>query len=220
LTDETVADLAAKLAPAHFDFANAWLEHGVSVRAFHEAGFFASTPGSAKAGASRIRNRPDVVAYINAMRNAVSESTGVTLERIDRELEFMAFGRLDDVAEWTEEEVEDEAQPPQPPSPPGMQAPQPPQPPGMARLKRYRKVLRIRPSSELTDAEAATVQEVGYTQTGFKIKQYDKKAALDMLIKRKGGYTDNLQISGPGGGPIQTEVVVDKETLAKISEML
>lgn len=47
------------------------------------------------------------------------------------------------------------------------------------------------PSTKIDDDTAAAISEVSLTQTGVKIKMYDKKAALDSLGKHLGMFKDD-----------------------------
>ena len=60
------------------------------------------------------------------------------------------------------------------------------------------------PSEEISDDLAASISEVSLTQTGVKIKMYDKLAALDKIGKHLGMFVDKHEITGKDGGPIET----------------
>jgi phage terminase small subunit len=52
---------------------------------------------------------------------------------------------------------------------------------------------------------SATIDEHGNIRT--RIKLHDKVAALDKLMRAVGGYLDKVQLSGPGGEPLQITIV-------------
>lgn len=58
----------------------------------------------------------------------------------------------------------------------------------------------VRPSTELTDDQAAAVAEVSQTVTAaggtLRVKLHDKMAALNLLAKHVGGFTDKVEHSG------------------------
>ena len=63
--------------------------------------------------------------------------------------------------------------------------------------------------ADLTRDQFAAVQEIiteegpgGITRVKFKLA--DKKGNLDLLAKHLGMFTDKHEISGPGGGPLDT----------------
>ena len=63
--------------------------------------------------------------------------------------------------------------------------------------------VKLRPSTVLTDDEAATVAEVSETNNGgLKIKTHDKVGALKLLGEHLGLFTKKLEHSGPGGQPL------------------
>jgi phage terminase small subunit len=66
--------------------------------------------------------------------------------------------------------------------------------------------VRLRPSDELTDDEAAVVAEVTETrsETGgsLKVKRFDKLKALELLGKHLGMFSDKLELTGKNGAPL------------------
>lgn len=70
-----------------------------------------------------------------------------------------------------------------------------------------------RPSSELTDAEAAIVSEVSQGKDGLKIKLVSKIDALGKLGQHLGLFKDRVEVSGPEGGPVQIEDVSPREQI-------
>lgn len=63
--------------------------------------------------------------------------------------------------------------------------------------------VKLRPSTALTDDEAAAVAEVSETNTGaLRIKTHDKVGALKLLGEHLGLFTKKLEHSGPGGQPL------------------
>ena len=75
-------------------------------------------------------------------------------------------------------------------------------------------------SEALTDDEAAMVAEVQETVTvagsSLKLKTHDKVKALELLGKHVGMFADKVQVSGSGGGPIQT-VSMTADEFSKIA---
>ena len=62
--------------------------------------------------------------------------------------------------------------------------------------------VRLRPSGELTDAEAAIVESIAETKEGMKIKLASKLDALGKLGQHLGLFKERHEHSGPDGGPI------------------
>ena len=61
-------------------------------------------------------------------------------------------------------------------------------------------------SEEIDDQTAAAISEVSQTKDGLKVKFHDKRGALVDIGRHLGMFKDNLQVSGPGGGPMQSVV--------------
>lgn len=78
----------------------------------------------------------------------------------------------------------------------------------------------LRDSHDLTEDEAAMVAEVQETITqagsSLKMKTHDKVKALELLGKHVGMFADKVQVSGSGGGPIQT-VSMSADEFSKIA---
>jgi phage terminase small subunit len=71
--------------------------------------------------------------------------------------------------------------------------------------------VKLRPSDELDDDAAAVVAEVSETISAsggsLKLKTHDKVKALELLGRHLALFTDKTEMSGPGGGPIETRGV-------------
>jgi phage terminase small subunit len=69
------------------------------------------------------------------------------------------------------------------------------------------------PSEGLTEDEAAVVSEasqtVGRAGVTMKLKLASKLDALDKLARHLGIYKDKLEVSGPNGAPLVTEIVIE-----------
>ena len=78
----------------------------------------------------------------------------------------------------------------------------------------------LRDSHDLTEDEAAMVAEVQETITqagsSLKMKTHDKVKALELLGKHVGMFAEKVQVSGSGGGPIQT-VSMTADEFSKIA---
>ena len=44
---------------------------------------------------------------------------------------------------------------------------------------------------------------------GIKLKMYDKRASLELLGRRLGMFKDKTEVTGPDGGPIETQFTVN-----------
>src|SRR4051794_12014195 len=68
-------------------------------------------------------------------------------------------------------------------------------------------------SQKMTPESLSAVAQVSYDRNGgVQVRLHDKIAALDKLMKQLGKYVpERHEISGPGGGPIETKVEADAE---------
>jgi phage terminase small subunit len=71
--------------------------------------------------------------------------------------------------------------------------------------------VKVRPSKDLDDETAAAVAEVSETRTDaggtIRVKLADKVAALTLLGKHFGAFTDKTEITGKDGGDIVVKVL-------------
>lgn len=70
--------------------------------------------------------------------------------------------------------------------------------------------MTLKPSSSLSDDDAAAVSEVSLTITdgkaSLKAKMYDKQKALELLGRHLGMFTDKVQLDHSGSVSLQAEV--------------
>ncbi len=65
----------------------------------------------------------------------------------------------------------------------------------------YKQVVDAKPSEEI---DGTMVNEVSISRDGtFKFKLHDKKAALDMIGKHLGMFTEKVELTGANGGPVE-----------------
>lgn len=73
--------------------------------------------------------------------------------------------------------------------------------------------VRVKASSELTEAQRGVISEVQETKTEkggtIRVKLSDKQAALEKLGRHLGIFKEVKQLTGPDGGPLQIEDVGD-----------
>lgn len=130
---------------------------------------------SNRSWASKTRRRPDISARIDEILQAGASRAEITIEMVLREFAKIGFANAADYFEW---------------GPGGV---------------------TIKPSLELTPDQRAVVCEVqetkakGHGKSTIKVKLADKQRALENIGRHLGMFKDNLQISGPSGGPIQIE---------------
>lgn len=84
--------------------------------------------------------------------------------------------------------------------------------------------VRLRPSVELSDEEAAVVAEVSETVTAaggtLKLKTHDKVGALKLLGEHLGLFRQKVELTGKDGGPVATRSerdLTDEELAAELA---
>jgi len=76
--------------------------------------------------------------------------------------------------------------------------------------------VKLRPSTELSDEDAAIVSEVSETTSAnggsLKLKTNDKLKALELLGRHMGMFKEKVELTGKDGKPIETthETIVDQ----------
>ena len=131
------------------------------------------SPNTAATQGHENLRKPEIQQRIAENRAAVSQRTGVTMDRVVQELAAVGFGRLDEVAPW------DESGPHLIPSD------------DLPEEKRalIQSVKAKREREWRGPGEAAVPWEV----ETIEIKLWDKLAALDKLMRHLGGYAPEKQ---------------------------
>jgi phage terminase small subunit len=156
----------------------------------------------------RLLKDVEVAAAVELAQAKRAERTEITQDQVLRELAAVGFARLSDVTDWGTKEVafgydEDGKK---------LRAEQI----GDAVMVQYVDAPFVTPLNrdELPDAVRAAVAEVSLGKEGFKIKMHDKVGALEKIGRHLGMFKERVEHSGPGGGPIETTNVSDRD-LAK-----
>lgn len=78
-------------------------------------------------------------------------------------------------------------------------------------------------SEEIDEADAAMVAEVSETTTkdggSIKMKTHDKVKALELLGKHVGMFTEKVELTGRGGGPLQSVSLTASEFMRIAAEV-
>lgn len=82
--------------------------------------------------------------------------------------------------------------------------------------------VKVKPSSDLSDDQAAAVAEVSQTVTAeggtIRVKLADKQAALTLLAKHTGGFVERQEHTGKDGAPLAPALVVVPATAEDLDE--
>jgi hypothetical protein len=171
ITNKEVDNLAKTLRPEHREFVRLYLDGCTPKEAHRQAGLAGEADNSR--AAEILLKAPRVRLYIEAMERRASERSILTLEAIDAKLTDIAMADLVDVIEIGESYPDDK---------------------GVER----RDIAMKDPSAMTAGQRAAIVQaKIGADGT-LDVKMVDKLKALDMLIKRRGGYTEKTEVNHTG----------------------
>lgn len=75
----------------------------------------------------------------------------------------------------------------------------------------------LRPSADLSDAEASIISEVSETKDGFRVKLHSKLDALGKIGQHLGMFKERIEHTGRDGGPIETVDLSDTEAARRIA---
>lgn len=150
--------------------------------------------GSAEVAASRLLSNVKVRAAVDEAMKERSTRTEITQDMVLAELGKIAFADIRKAVRWGASPIDTESENAGPN--------------GLGVFP-----VTLVPSELIDDDIAAAVSEVSLTQTGIKIKMYDKRAALVDVGKHLGMFVDRHEHTGKDGGPIQTEDKTWREVL-------
>lgn len=165
-----------KLTPKQARFVEEYQIDLNATQAAIRAGYSEKT---AKEQASRLLTNVNVQEEVQKAMESRSERTQVTADMVIGELAKIGFADIRNAVAWG-------ATPGQPESDDF-------EPNG---LNIY--PVALIPSAKIDDDTAAAVSEISLTQTGVKIKMYDKKSALDSLGRHLGIFTDKTEVTHKG----------------------
>jgi len=139
-----------------------------------------------------------VIARVNELQDELKYRNMATTERVLTEYAKIGFADIKDfLAFRTEKTVVDHDEEGQP-------------------IYGYKQIVEVKPSEEI---DGTMVNEVSIGRDGtLKFKLHDKKAALDMIGKHLGMFTEKMEITGANGGPIELLDVssLDDEELERL----
>ena len=166
MTKET-ADLTSKQSR----FVEEYLVDLNAAQAAIRAGYSKHT---AQEQGSRLLSNVKVAAAIKEAIEKRSERTAITQDNVLQELAKVGFGDIRKAVRWGRSPIDTESENANPTG-----------------LGIY--PVELVPSEELDDDTASTISEVSLTQTGIKIKMYDKLSALDKIAKHLGMFIDRFE---------------------------
>lgn len=166
-----------KLSPKQHKFVAEYLIDLNGTQAAVRAGY---SPKSAEMQASRLLRNVKVQEHLSDRMKAREIRTGITQDRVLKELAAIGFADIRKAVQWTTGETVRE---------------------GDGRPMLASAVLLV-PSIEIDDETAAAISEVAQTKEGVKIKFHDKRAALVDIGKHLGMFKERLEVTGKDGTPL------------------
>lgn len=147
---------------------------------------------------TKLLENTNVKEYLTERQSALSERTGITQDRVLKELAKIGFADIRKAVKWS---------------------------PTLGELVIGENIMQTNgvmliDSEKLDDDTAAAISEVGQTRDGIKIKFHDKRAALVDIGRHLGMFTDKVEHTGKDGEPIQLESKVKIDTSNMSTEAL
>lgn len=130
--------------------------------------------------ASCIFNRAEVKEYVQAVKEYSASAMIMDLHEIDIKLSQIARTEKTEVIHYTSIPLYDLDEN------------------GEEYLIGYRTKPFLVPLEELTERQRDAIKSIKQTKHGLEVELHDPIKAMDMLIKRKGGYTENVNTNVSG----------------------
>lgn len=172
--------------PKHERFAQE-LAQGKSASAAYEAAGFAFNTSNA----ARLNANERVRARVAELLHAGAERAGVTIDRIVAELAKIGFSDIRKIVRWHSARITEQD------NPDGGEV--------LVVKNVVTNLVEIIGSAEVDDETAGAISEISQNEKGgVKIKLHDKPGSLEKLGRHLGMFPGKVEVSGPGGGPIET----------------
>lgn len=161
--------------PRHETFARELAKGTPQTEAYKEAGFRSNAPGpnaSKLANSASVNNRvQEIIGLANAI--TVFEKTNilpvVTLEWTIEQARRVAAAIITDVVTWTTRKYRD---------------------------GNVKQTLKLVPVNKIPEATLAAIAEIKQSKDGsLTVKMHDKMAAIDRLLRHKGAYKENTDLT-------------------------
>ncbi|MCW9549675.1 terminase small subunit [Klebsiella oxytoca] len=186
------------LTPLQKKFVTSLLEGNNQTAAYKKAGGKAKTDEAARVSASQIITKLNVQAFLKSVQyEAVSDAIMTRIEALER-LTVIARTSISDLATFGTHLVgeDDDGRPIE------------------------QTVWRFKNSDEMTPEQMAAISELTAGKDGLKIKLHDAKAAIKQMAEMQGWEAPKKsEVSGPGGGPVQTHATVTELSLEDTAEL-
>ena len=172
-----IQELADQLSPGKLMAANYYLQGMSKLAACKAAGLLSNdmSDGNKRMRASNILHSGNVADYIQAVKSYHCSETVMSLHEIDIRLTKIARTEHSEIVRHRSVpvvDIDDES--------------------GEEVVAGYRTTPYLTPLEELNERQRQSIKSVKQTKNGLEVEVHDPVKAMDMLIKRKGGYTENV----------------------------
>jgi phage terminase small subunit len=169
---------APKLTPKQEKFVQVYLETGNASEAYRQAYDCAGmAPATINSEAAALLVNPKITPRLEAVRAAVAEKHGVTVDWVMHQLKAIAGADIRKALKWNGLEITEED------NPDGGEV--------LVVKHQYTNAVLFKNSDEIDDDTAAAISEVSQSPTGgLRVKFHDKLAALDRLGRTLGMFRD------------------------------
>jgi len=174
---ERIEKLRKALSTQELDFVDKHLAGVPADLAYQEAGLGVLPD---PIGAGQLLAAPAVKMYIDAMQREIAERSSLTLEKIDERLTDLATANIIDMVEIGEDYTDDNNNP--------------------------RTPITLKDPMSLTPGQRAAIVGLKTVPGGMEIKIADPIKALELLAKRRGGFTEQIDVNLTGNVSIFANV--------------
>ena len=169
----------AELNARQLRFIEEYLMDWNATRAAIRAGY---SPNTAYSVGYDLLRHPEIAIQIEKRKHEFTERCKITYEQIAMELAAMAFADVTQIVNIEDKESEVD--------------------PG-----RKFKAVTVQSLDQVPQNLRPAIASIKYGPHGIEIKLHDKNKAMEQLRKHLGMDIERSEISGPGGGPSQTEAI-------------
>lgn len=175
-TNSEIEKLKEALPPNYLEFVRHYIDGHTPLACLELAGMASGSEPDDEEMARTVLQAPKVKAYINALKQCAADKSVMSLAEADKYLTELALTDVMDVVEVSEyqkKEADEDG--------------------NLIETGEIGTSITIKDASLLTKAQKAAIVSIKTTNGGIEIKLADKMKALDMLIRRKAGYTDVIK---------------------------
>lgn len=180
---EELKDAADSLSTKELLIANLHLQNYTQRQIIKKSGLSTGRASADLATVRSILHNENVKEYINLVKDYQVSATVATLNEIDIRLTETMRTSLHEVMGWHSEAIYDEVW--EDGDDPELDEPQ-------KVLRGYRTLPYLYPMDQLTERQKRYIKSIKLGKNGLEVEFRDSEKAMEMLIRRQGGFTDNV----------------------------